>query len=91
MDEIMDTIREIGLKPGCIDEKIDSIAPKYIDEIIEAIQFGENKDVAVKIGRKKYILEVVTEGIEPEIDLMLLTVPEYRERYGDEALEGKKW
>lgn len=91
MNEIMDTIRSVGLEPGCIDERIDSISPKYIEEIKEAIRFGENKDVAVKIGRKKYLLEVVVEGIEPEIDLMLLTVPEYRERYGDEALEGKEW
>lgn len=85
MDEIMNSIKKNGLEPGCIDQRLNSISKKYVKEIEDIIDFGEDRDITVMVGRKKYMLEVVLEGIEPEVDLVLLTLSEYRERYGEEA------
>lgn len=91
MKEVLLKISSLGLKPGCIDKRISSLPPAAIAEIEDAIDFGENRDIAVKIGRMRYILEIVVDGIEPEVDLNLLTVREYIDRYGEEAVQKFKW
>ena len=83
----LDFLELQGLNPGCISEKLEEVSQKYLKKIMDAIKWGQDTDIPIRIGRKKYIAEVAMEWLEGDVDVSLLTIQEYRSRYGDESLE----
>lgn len=78
-----DTIRKaIGdLEIGCYDHEMDLLNEANLKKVIDGIAYGGNTDVNVCINRKRYIVEIYREGIEPEIDFCVMTKKEYEELY----------
>ncbi len=86
-----DFLESQGLNPGCISEKLEEVSQKYLKKIMDAIKWGQDTDVPIRIGRKKYIAEVAMEWLEGDVDVLILAIQEYRSRYGNELLENMEW
>lgn len=89
----LDFLESQGLNPGCISEKLEleEVSQKYLKKIMDAIKWGQDTDIPIRIGRKKYIAEVVMEWMEGDVDVSILAIQEYRSRYGNESLENMEW
>ena len=86
-----DFLESQGLSAGCISEKLEEVSQKYLKKIMDAIKWGQDTDVPIRIGRKKYIAEVAMEWLEGDVDVLILAIQEYRSRYGNELLENMEW
>lgn len=73
---------------GTYNPLIENITAKSVHAVAEAFKFGTG-DVAVKIGRKQYIVEVVfvDDGDYNEIDLDILSREDFENQYGWDFFE----
>lgn len=76
---IKQAIENVGKELGIYHANIELLSKHVIKRIIEEATTGGG-DIRAYINRKPYVVEVVQVG--NELDVMLLTYEEYRNRYG---------
>lgn len=83
-ERIEEKIAAVGLKMGCYcnGNRIEKIPDEGMNRVIDAIKYGVTIDVPVRIGGGKYIVEIVSEGIEPEVDFSCLSARDCISKYG---------
>jgi hypothetical protein len=68
------------LKIGCYDKLIDSLTKNELNKVLENIEYEADTDVS--INSQKYVVEI--DIVENEVDFNVLTIIEYKQRYGEE-------
>ena len=70
--------KDTWLTMGCWDPKLELLSEKAIKQVLTAIPFEE--DCLIHINRRKHVVEI--DIVETELDLSVLTLAEYEDRYG---------
>ena len=78
-----------NLTISCYDKLIDSLSQANINNLMDAIKFGDNSDILVNKGRSQYVVSV--EIIDNELDLIVHSKNEYIEAFGIENYENLSW
>lgn len=84
LHKITERANELGLTVVSYDESIENMSLKHLDEVLDQLEFGTG-DIKVSIRRKQYVLEVVID--DNELDLQLLSRDEYKNKYGRDIYE----
>lgn len=66
---------------GTYDSDIEKLNPSNLKKVLDIIEYGDSTDIPVFINRKKYIVEFSV--VDNEVDLQILTLKEYENRYGE--------
>ena len=80
-ERIIKETKKYNYKLGCYDLEIEKLNPSNLKKVLDIIKYGDSTDVAVFINRKKYIVEISV--VDNEVDLQVLTLKEYENRYGE--------
>lgn len=84
-NQIIKAIEKNGNILGCYDEAINKLNKRWLNEVIEGINFGDSTDVFVYINRRPYVVEI--SYVDNEVDFIMLSKAEYIDRYGSEFFE----
>lgn len=79
-------LEKILQKPiGCYDENMEKLNAANLKKVLDAIkdEYFSDTDVEVFINRKRYVVEIVTEGLD-EVDFYVLSKEDYMDKYGYE-------
>lgn len=66
---------------GCYHPEMELLNATNLAKVIDALSYGSDTDVDVCINRRKYVVEIYRDGLD-EIDFLVISKKEYRERYG---------
>lgn len=76
---IIKYISKLEYKLGCYDSDLDKLNVSNLKKVIDNIKY--TTDTKVFINRKPYIVQI--DEVDNEIDLSMLTLSEYKSRYGE--------
>ena len=63
-------------------EQFEQLDEENLNKVLDGFEYGGDTDVFVQLDGKPYIVEIYREGLEPEIDLNIISVAEYETLYG---------
>lgn len=71
--------KDTMLTMGCWDPKLELLSERAIKQVLSSIPFEE--DCLIHINRKKYVVEI--DIVDAELDLSVMTLADYEDRYGE--------
>lgn len=77
-DKIVKRIEKEGYKLGTWDNTLNKLNTTNLKKVLDNIKY--QSDTKININRKPYIVEM--DEVDGEIDLNVLTLSEYEDRYG---------
>ena len=77
-DKIIKRIEKEGYKLGTWDNTLNKLNTTNLKKVLDNIKY--QSDTKININRKSYIVEM--DEVDGEIDLNVLTLSEYEDRYG---------
>jgi hypothetical protein len=78
-DKIIKRIEKEGYKLGTWDNTLNKLNTTNLKKVLDNIKY--QSDTKININRKSYIVEM--DEVDGEIDLNVLTLREYEDRYGE--------
>ena len=63
-------------------EQFEQLNEENLNKVLDGFDYGGNTDVPIQLNGESYIVEIYREGLEPEIDLNIISVAEYETLYG---------